>query len=332
VTTTINGNATLCSAGGYQRVAIAATQPFAGGGTPVQITTAAAHGFNPGDTVEIGGTQDPAAAGTWAITVQSSTVFSLNGSSTSAVFPSATGYAIDYSIAPLINVPAATENVSAASSNAPIEALFNIAPYLYRRVGSRRVFLQGGNNVGSEPTDWNPTPFVVSTGLSTGWSGNGWIEVGLPCSLAFSPSLWVPHGSYENMIPFSGAPPVVKSGDSLLVDVQITLGRVVWETNDVMVGTGIGIQYTAPGASPGAWTLLSGSKAISLTSIATTLGPSIWTTRMQAFVPIVSANYESTYNFAVMIQGVATNAGIYPSWPLYVAPPVVCTFHHYRGN
>jgi hypothetical protein len=79
------------------------------------------------------------ANGLWAITVLSSTTFSLNGSSGNGVGV-ATGYAIDYSINPLITIPDDGDALVASSVNPAFEGIFNPVPYLYQRTGRYRLY------------------------------------------------------------------------------------------------------------------------------------------------------------------------------------------------
>lgn len=93
------------------------------------------HGFNNGDTIEILGHQvNTNANGVHTITKIDANNFSLNGTTGNGA-GSGTGYAVDYSVNPLITIPGDGDLASASSVNPAFEGLFNLAPYNYKRAG-----------------------------------------------------------------------------------------------------------------------------------------------------------------------------------------------------
>lgn len=133
MSTTYNPNGTLPAATSPAPVAIAT----ASNATPIAITTSAPHGYNNGDTVQIVGTSASGANGLWVITKTGASSFTLNGSTASGAGTG--GIATDYSINPLLTIPADGDLVNASSVNVPIEGAANAIPYLYARTGAWRV-------------------------------------------------------------------------------------------------------------------------------------------------------------------------------------------------
>ncbi len=98
------------------------------------VTTTPVHNFGDGDTVSIEGTLAPTANGTWQIVVTGSHTFVLTGS----VYVSsagAQGYALDYSVNPLISLPDDGDPLDVSTVNPALEESANIVPYIYQRVG-----------------------------------------------------------------------------------------------------------------------------------------------------------------------------------------------------
>lgn len=132
---TYNANGTLPAVTKFAPVAIVSSTAA----TPIVVTTGT-HGFADGDTVQIGGHDQLAANGLWQITKVSSTKFSLNGSTAGAGAGTATGIAWDYSVNPLITIPADGDLAAASSVNPALEGTFNLAPFFMQRVGKYRLF------------------------------------------------------------------------------------------------------------------------------------------------------------------------------------------------
>lgn len=135
--------------------------------TPIVVTTGT-HGYIDGDTVEIEGHKvNTAANGLWQITKLSGTTFSLNGSTGNGV-GGATGYCIDYSVNPLIQLPADLVDALDVSSIAPaIEAIGDAVPYLYMRTGKYRLYdsviiADGGETSTSIGTGWGSSTSITS--------------------------------------------------------------------------------------------------------------------------------------------------------------------------
>lgn len=135
MSTTYNANGTLPAVTKFAPVAIVSSTAA----TPIEVTTAT-HGFADGDTVQIGGHDQLAANGLWQITKVSATKFTLNGSTAGAGAGTATGIAWDYSVNPLITIPADGDLASASSVNPALEGTFNLAPFFMARVGKYRLF------------------------------------------------------------------------------------------------------------------------------------------------------------------------------------------------
>lgn len=107
--------------------------------TPI-VVHAVAHGFTEGDTVSVEGHDvNTAANGLHTIHVVDADHFSLAGTTGNGV-GAATGYVIDYSVNPVITIPADTDPVNAASVDPAFEGLFNPVPFLYRRAGKYALF------------------------------------------------------------------------------------------------------------------------------------------------------------------------------------------------
>jgi len=133
MSTVYNPNGTLPAATQPAPVAVAT----ASNATPIAITTSSPHGFTDGDTVEIVGNSAGGANGLWVIHVTGASSFTLNGSTASGAGTG--GIATDYSINPLLTIPADGDLVNASSVNVPLEGTANAIPYLYARTGAYRV-------------------------------------------------------------------------------------------------------------------------------------------------------------------------------------------------
>ena len=133
MSTTYNPNGTLPAATSPAPVAIAT----ASNATPIAITTSSPHGYTNGDTVEIVGCSASGANGLWVITTTGASSFTLNGSTASGAGTG--GIATDYSVNPLLTIPADGDVMNASSVNVPIEGTANAIPYLYARTGAWRL-------------------------------------------------------------------------------------------------------------------------------------------------------------------------------------------------
>jgi len=133
MSTTYNPNGTLPAATQPVPVSIAT----ASNATPSADTTSSPHGFTDGDTVEIVGCSASGANGLWVIHKTGASSFTLNGSTASGAGTG--GIATDYSVNPLLTIPADGDLVNASSVNVPIEGTANAIPYLYARTGAWRV-------------------------------------------------------------------------------------------------------------------------------------------------------------------------------------------------
>lgn len=137
MSTVYNANGTLPAVTKFAPVAIVSSTLA----TPIVVTLdPAGHGFSDGDTVRISGHDQRAANGLWQITWVSLTKVSLNGSVGAVGAGTATGIATDLSINPLITIPSSGDGATAASVNPALEGTFNLAPFLFERAGTYRVF------------------------------------------------------------------------------------------------------------------------------------------------------------------------------------------------
>lgn len=165
MSTTYNANGTIPAATAPAVVAIGASTAT----SPIVVTTTALHGFATGDTVEITAHDQTAANGLWVVTVITTSAFSLDGSVFSGV-GTATGIAQDYSVNPLITIPADGDAASASSVNPAFEGIFNAVPFLYQRAGAWRVYAEDFVAVAGNPlaiTAWSSTPTSALNQWST---------------------------------------------------------------------------------------------------------------------------------------------------------------------
>lgn len=164
--------------------------------SPIVITTSGAHGFTDGDNVEVEGhAVNTAANGNWKITVLTVTTFSLNGSTGNGV-GGATGYAVDYSVNPLLTLPAdLVDLMNVSSINPAIEGAANAIPFLYKRAGQYRLqainsstggtLFTGAGNTSITNTGW--TSLVGLTDVfDSVWNvrGGDLLEIGFDGSFA----------------------------------------------------------------------------------------------------------------------------------------------------
>ena len=133
MSTTYNPNGTLPAVTAFAPVAIAT----ASNTTPISIVTSAPHGFADGDTVQIVACSDAGANGMWVIHVTAANRFTLNGSTADG--GGTGGIVTDYSVNPLLTLPADGDTMNASSVNVPLEGTSNAIPFLYQRTGAYRV-------------------------------------------------------------------------------------------------------------------------------------------------------------------------------------------------
>ena len=136
---------------------------------PIVIQTFASHGFNNGDFVEVNNhLVNTNANGIWTVTVIDSTHFSLNGSGGNGVGVN-TGFAKDYSLLPVLQVPGDGDLASAANLVAPIEGIACYAPWINRQTGTYRFFQWYSatfgdiNPIGSAAPLWSTTSTTSTT-------------------------------------------------------------------------------------------------------------------------------------------------------------------------
>jgi hypothetical protein len=130
VSTQYNPNGTLPQATAPAPVAIASSTNT----SPIEIATTTPHGYTEGDTVQVIGHDQLAANGDWVIALTGASSFTLTGSVGTGA-GGATGQVQDFSVNPLLTLPADGDLRYAASVNVPISGQANVAPWLYKRVG-----------------------------------------------------------------------------------------------------------------------------------------------------------------------------------------------------
>lgn len=152
----VNGDGTIPQAtGGWAQKLISSSTNT----SPITVTFCSAHCSNEGDTWGIEGHQtNTNANGNWRVHVTGTQTLQLVGSTGNGV-GGLTGYGIDYSVNPLIQVADDLEAASASNNNTPIEALANVTPYLYKRAGKyslydRVVIASDGSTLASYPNSW----------------------------------------------------------------------------------------------------------------------------------------------------------------------------------
>lgn len=155
----INANGAVPSATGTGPIAITGGV----GGTPATITLASPHGSNEGDTWDVeGAVSSGNLNGTWPVHVVSATQLQLLGSSSASV--SAGGYAINYSVNPLLQIPDNGDAANAGSLNVPLEGVFNTVPYLFKRTGRYSLFnLASFSGTASASTGTLSQPVAILT-------------------------------------------------------------------------------------------------------------------------------------------------------------------------
>jgi hypothetical protein len=134
---------------------------------PLGVTTAGAHGFNTGDTVEQEGCDDPNANTIAVITVTGASSYTLNGIA-GTLAGGAHGYAFDYEVQPAIDLPDnITDLADATVAGAIWEALANAIPFLYRRLGRRRIHQVHHGRPTAAPTDITNVSYFAAWSTTT---------------------------------------------------------------------------------------------------------------------------------------------------------------------
>jgi hypothetical protein len=224
MSTTYNANGTIPAVTAPVIVAIGASSAT----SPIVITTTALHGFATGDTVEITAHDQTAANGLWVITVLTTATFSLDGS----VFigaGGATGIAQDYSVNPLITIPADGDAASASSVNPAFEGIFNAVPFLYQRAGAWRVYAEDFVAVGGLP--W---PATLAWSITPTLSSGNWI------TLTGTASILTGYCRNGDVIDVSAIIGSDTTGGALISDrqplaVQLTIGAAVSQGTAALV-------------------------------------------------------------------------------------------------
>jgi hypothetical protein len=197
--------------------------------TPIVVSVGAAiHGFATGDTVEITAHDQANANGLWVITVTGVSTFSLDGSTSSGV-GTATGIVQDYSVNPLITIPADGDAASASSVNPAFEGIFNAVPFLYQRAGAWRVYAEDFVAVAGLP--W---PATLAWSITPTLSSGNWI------TLASTASILTGYCRNGDVIDVSAIIGSDTTGGASIADrqplaVQITIGAAVSQGTAALV-------------------------------------------------------------------------------------------------
>ncbi len=265
--------------------------------TPVQvILSGTTSGFNNGDTVGVEGVSIYTALnGLWVITTLSASGFSLNGS-TSGAGGTTSGYALDYSVLPQVQLPSDGVDLrNAASVNAPLEAAFNLAPYQYKRHGAYALYQVYA--LATADSNWTGGPHTWSSGTQVG--NSQWNDtVGLTWT-----SLPAPY-------------PVVQSGDLLI----ITFSTTVSVGAAGVVPFGLGIALTLGYSALNAASILIGSAVSMAASAAQALS-------LEGYYVCQPADANKRLDVSLMIYG---NAGSPNTWVLKGDRQLI--IQHYRPN
>jgi hypothetical protein len=195
MTELINGDGTVpqATSGWVQHVIASSTNA-----SPIAVTFCSPHCANEGDTIEVEGhLVNTAANGSWRAHVTGTNTLQLLGSTGNGV-GAATGYAINYSVNPLLQVGDDGDPASASEFNTPYEGLFNFIPFLYKRAGKyalydQQIIVSAGGTLASYPNSW--TSQSISSGMWTVLTGteniypnaiglNDFLEVEIDAGLA----------------------------------------------------------------------------------------------------------------------------------------------------
>lgn len=293
--TTYNGDGVIpISVNGWGRqriVSITAT-------TPVQvILSGTTSGFNNGDTVGVEGVSIYTALnGLWVITTLSTTGFSLNGS-TAGTGGTTSGYALDYSVLPQVQLPSDGVDLrNAASVNAPLEAAFNLAPYQYKRHGAYSLYQV--YTLATADSNWfSGAPHTWSSGTQVG--NSAWNDtIGLTWTSLPSPY------------------PVVQAGDLLIINFSssVTMGAAG------VVPVALGIALTLGYSTLNAATVLVGSAVVVAASATVPI-------ELEGYYVCQAADANKRLDVSIMIAG---NAGSPNTYAFKGDRQLI--IQHYRSN
>lgn len=161
--------------------------------TPIEVTWSGAVPFNDGDTIEIEGhNTNTNANGVWPYQKIDSTHGFLVGSTPTAA-GGATGIGLDWSINPLLQVPQdLVDDVDASTVNPAFEGLFDLAPYIYRRLGAYSLIDIKQRTDGALFTTFSTTALNSSTWTDLGVTaiaGRRYLHYGDILDMTFSSAL-----------------------------------------------------------------------------------------------------------------------------------------------
>lgn len=106
---------------------------------PIELQVTA-HGYDTGDSVEVIGSQDPAAEGLWNITKTGVNTFTLDGS-TGTLAGGAIGFVKNFTVLPNGQyIEDSIDELDATNLNTPVENVNNFVPFAYRLAGEYRLF------------------------------------------------------------------------------------------------------------------------------------------------------------------------------------------------
>lgn len=212
MTELLNGDGTVpaSTSGWVQHVISSSTNA-----SPIAVTFCSPTCFNEGDTIEIEGhLVNTAANGSWRVHVTGANTVTLPGSTGNGV-GGLTGYAIDYSVNPLLQVADDGDGANASNLNTAYEGILNFVPYLYKRAGKyslydRQVIASAGGTLASFGT-----PFGSATSLTSAT----WTKI---------------TGTDGNVYPNA-----IKSGDILVIELDCVDGSIATNAFSVSIGVSI---------------------------------------------------------------------------------------------
>lgn len=275
--------------------------------TPI-VVTATAHGFSTGDTVQIEGHHtNTNANGLWVVTVTGANTFSLNGSIGNGV-GGATGYAVDYSINPLITIPDDGDLAVASSINPAFEGIFNNVPFLYARTGKYRL-----------QNSWYGAQAAGSPQSTFGSSVN----------LPGSPGSWVDFTGLTTLVASvnPGMAPIIQNGDLLDVVFSAGLSMNFPSSGSVAPPVCLGIAKNINGGGNAIMT----ETAIPLVNTVTN-GPATEIDHVVLRARVVASGVAtggSTYDFGIQIFAIATTS---PHVTLTLLSGYTYLINQYRPN
>lgn len=161
--------------------------------TPIQVTWQSAVPFNDGDTIEIEGHDTNVNANSvWPYQKIDSTHGLLVGSTPTAA-GGATGIGLDWSINPILQVPEdLVDDVDANTVNPAFQGLFDLAPYIYRRLGAYSLIDVKQRTDGALFTTFSTTALNSSTWTDLGVtaiSGRRYLHYGDILVMSFTSAL-----------------------------------------------------------------------------------------------------------------------------------------------